>query len=186
LQRPLATTSIEEEVTTVYIRHASIGTILGELTLVASDGAVVGLYFPQHWYLPPEGSIGPRVDAHDDTLLEMARAQLREYLSGERTSFELPLATDGNPFQERVWAMLREIPFGETTTYGDLAERLGDKALAQRVGQAVGHNPISIIIPCHRVVGSTGKLTGYAGGLERKLFLLELEEPALAKAEKLF
>ena len=82
--------------------------------------------------------------------------------------------------------MLREIPFGETTTYGDLAEKLGDKALAQIVGQAVGHNPISIVIPCHRVVGSTGKLTGYAGGLERKQFLLELEEPALAKAEKLF
>jgi methylated-DNA-[protein]-cysteine S-methyltransferase len=170
----------------MYTRHAIARTSLGRLTLVASDDAIVGLYFPQHWYLPPEGSIGPRVDARDDALLETARVQLEEYLDGTRTSFELPIATNGNPFQECVWAMLREIPFGETTTYGDLAEKLGDKALAQVVGQAVGHNPISIIVPCHRVVGSTGKLTGYAGGLERKRFLLDLEEPALARAEKLF
>ena len=171
---------------TVYTRHARIGTILGELTLVASDEAVVGLYFPQHWYLPPKGSIGSEVDACGDAVLETARVQVEEYLDGSRTAFDLPLASAGNPLQERVWAMLREIPFGETTTYGDLAEKLGDKALAQPVGQAVGHNPISIIIPCHRVVGSTGRLTGYAGGLERKQFLLELEEPALAKADRLF
>lgn len=170
----------------MWTRHAIVGTRLGEITLAASDDAVVGLYFPRHWYLPPEGSLGPRLDARDDALLETAQGQLKEYLGGVRTSFELPIATDGNPFQERVWAMLREIPFGETTTYGDLAEALGDKALAQVVGQAVGHNPISIIIPCHRVVGSTGKLTGYAGGLERKRFLLELEEPAPVKAERLF
>lgn len=170
----------------MWTRYAIVETALGGLTLVASDDSIVGLYFPQHWYLPPQGSIGPKVDARDDALLETARVQLEEYLDGARAPFEVPIATDGNPFQERVWAMLREIPFGETTTYGDLAKRLGDKALAQVVGQAVGHNPISIIIPCHRVVGSTGKLTGYAGGLERKQFLLELEEPALAKAAKLF
>ena len=82
--------------------------------------------------------------------------------------------------------MLDEIPFGETTTYGELAERLGDKALAQRVGKAAGHNPLSIVVPCHRVVGKAGKLTGYAGGLKRKQFLLELEEPAKVKAERLF
>ena len=170
----------------MYTRHAIIETALGALTLAAADDAVIGLYFPQHWYLPPEGSIGPEVDAGGDALLERARVQLGEYLDGARTLFEVPVATNGNPFQEHVWAMLMDIPFGETTTYGALAERLGDKALAQLVGQAVGHNPISIIIPCHRVVGSTGKLTGYAGGLERKQFLLELEEPALVKAEKLF
>lgn len=170
----------------MWTRHAIVGTRLGEITIVAADDAIVGLYFPQHWYLPPEGSIGPEVDADDDALLEMARVQLEDYLDGARTSFEVPIATNGNPFQERVWAMLTNIPFGQTTTYGALAEQLGDKSLAQLVGQAVGHNPISIIIPCHRVVGSTGKLTGYAGGLERKQFLLELEEPELAKAEKLF
>lgn len=170
----------------MWTRHAIVGTRLGEITVVAADDAIVGLYFPQHWYLPPEGSIGPEVDAGDDALLEMARVQLEDYLDGARTSFEVPIATNGNPFQERVWAMLTNIPFGQTTTYGALAEQLGDKSLAQLVGQAVGHNPVSIIIPCHRVVGSTGKLTGYAGGLERKQFLLELEEPELAKAEKLF
>jgi methylated-DNA-[protein]-cysteine S-methyltransferase len=101
-------------------------------------------------------------------------------------AFDLPLAVDGDEFQRRVWAMLDEIPFGETTTYGELAERLGDKALAQRVGQAVGHNPLSIVVPCHRVVGKDGKLTGYAGGLKRKQFLLDLEEPAAVKSERLF
>jgi methylated-DNA-[protein]-cysteine S-methyltransferase len=170
----------------MYTRHAVVSTPLGELTLVASDDSVTGLYFPHHWYLPPEDSIGPGVDAHSDELLERAWTQLLEYLSSDRTSFDLPIATNGNPFQERVWAMLNEIPFGETTTYGDLAERLGDKSLAQLVGQAVGHNPISIIVPCHRVIGRNGKLTGYAGGLERKRSLLELEEPALVKAGKLF
>jgi methylated-DNA-[protein]-cysteine S-methyltransferase len=175
-----------KEGTIMNTRHAVVESPLGELTLVASDDAIVGLYFPQHWYLPPAASIGPRVDAHDDTVLDAAGTHVLEYLRGERASFDLPIATDGNPLQERVWALLREIPFGETTSYGELAEKLGDKALAQTVGQAVGHNPISIIIPCHRVVGSTGKLTGYAGGLERKQFLLELEEPALAKADRLF
>jgi methylated-DNA-[protein]-cysteine S-methyltransferase len=167
-------------------RHALAETRLGELTIAASDDAIVGVYFPRHWHLPPEGSLGRQVELRDDALLDTARAQLEQYLDGARTTFDLPIATNGNPFQERVWALLKEIPFGQTTTYGDLAGRLGDKALAQLVGQAVGHNPISIIIPCHRVVGSTGRLTGYAGGLERKQFLVELEEPALVKAEKLF
>jgi len=167
-------------------RHAIIDTSLGELTAVASGDAIVGLYFPHHWYLPPEESLGARTDIEDDPLLAAAATQLREYLAGERASFDLPTATNGEPFQERVWAMLREIPYGETTTYGELAERLGDKALAQSVGQAVGHNPLSIIVACHRVVGSNGKLTGFAGGLGRKQFLLELEEPETAKAVRLF
>lgn len=170
----------------MHTRHAFAETRLGELTIAATDDSIVGVYFLRHWHLPPEGSIGQEVDLRSDALLDTARAQLEEYLGGARVTFDLPIATNGNPFQERVWALLKEIPFGQTTTYGDLAERLGDKALAQLVGQAVGHNPISIVIPCHRVVGSTGKLTGYAGGLERKQFLLELEEPALAKAQKLF
>ncbi|MHA6761239.1 methylated-DNA--[protein]-cysteine S-methyltransferase [Streptacidiphilus sp. PAMC 29251] len=167
-------------------RHALVDTVLGAVTVVASDQAVVGLYFSHHWYLPPADSIGPRVEVQGDALLEAVRTQLTEYLAGDRTAFDLPTATQGNPLQERVWAMLREIPYGETTTYGELAERLGDKALAQAVGQANGHNPISIIVPCHRVVGKNGKLTGYAGGLERKQFLLELEEPESARAAKLF
>jgi methylated-DNA-[protein]-cysteine S-methyltransferase len=170
----------------MYTRHALIDTELGEVTLVASAESIVGLYFPQHWVQPSAASLGVKVDAHDDAVLAPAWAQLTEYLSGERTTFELKTATHGNPFEERVWALLNEIPVGETTTYGDLAEKLGDKSLAQAVGQAVGHNPISIVVPCHRVVGKNGKLTGYAGGLKRKQFLLELEEPALVKSAKLF
>ncbi len=170
----------------MYTRHAVADTSLGDLTIVASDDAIVGLYFPHHWYLPSAESIGTRVEVSDDALIGRAAGQLAEYLGGERTSFDLPLATSGDPLQERVWAMLKEIPFGETTTYGGLAERLGNRALAQTVGQAVGHNPISIIIPCHRVVGKDGRLTGYAGGLQRKRSLLELEEPEPARAAKLF
>jgi methylated-DNA-[protein]-cysteine S-methyltransferase len=167
-------------------RHAVVDTVLGDLTIVASGDALIGVYFPQHWYLPPAESIGPRVDAPDDALLTATWAQLVQYLAGERTSFDLPLATNGEPLQERVWALLKQIPFGETTTYGAIAEQLGDRALAQAVGQAVGHNPISIVIACHRVVGGDGKLRGYAGGLERKQFLLDLEEPAEVRAGRLF
>ncbi|MFD3488364.1 methylated-DNA--[protein]-cysteine S-methyltransferase [Streptomyces sp. NPDC058665] len=167
-------------------RHAVVETSLGGLTVVASGGAITGLYFPHHWYMPPEESLGRRVDVQDDALLTRAAIQLGEYLDGDRTTFDLPTRTNGDAFQERVWALLREIPFGETTTYGALAERLGSKALAQSVGQAVGHNPISIIVACHRVVGSDGKLTGFAGGLKRKQRLLEIEEPAAVKEARLF
>lgn len=167
-------------------RHAIAETTLGPLTLVACGDAVTGVYFPGHWYLPPKEAIGDLVDLESDALLSEVAAQLTDYLAGARTSFDLPTSTRGNPLQERVWEMLREIPFGATTTYGALAERLGDKALSQAVGQAVGHNPLSIIVPCHRVVGSTGKLTGFAGGLARKRALLDLEEPIPVKAGRLF
>ncbi|MGH9094887.1 MAG: methylated-DNA--[protein]-cysteine S-methyltransferase [Acidimicrobiales bacterium] len=168
------------------IRHAIVDTALGELTLVAAGDAIVGVYFTHHWTKPARDTFGPQVDAVDDALLETARTQLTEYLDGGRASFDLPTAAGGDSFQQRVWAMLDDIPYGETTTYAELAERLGDRSLAQSVGQAVGHNPLSVIVPCHRVVGKDGKLTGYAGGLERKQFLLDLEEPALAKAGRLF
>jgi methylated-DNA-[protein]-cysteine S-methyltransferase len=170
----------------MYTRHAIAGTDLGELTLAAADDAVTGIYFPHHWVTPAAGSLGERVEIEGDPLLESARSQLAQYLAGDRDSFDLPTATQGDPFEEQVWAMLREIPFGETTTYGALAERLGDKALARTVGRAVGHNPLSIIVACHRVVGKDGKLTGYAGGLERKQFLLELEGSAPVEAPSLF
>lgn len=167
-------------------RHAVVDTSLGGLTVVASGDAITGLYFPHHWYMPPKESLGRRVDSHEDALIARAATQVAEYLDGGRTTFDLPTRTNGDAFQERVWAMLREIPFGETTTYGALAERLGNKALAQSVGQAVGHNPLSIIVACHRVVGSNGKLTGFAGGLGRKQRLLEIEEPETVKDARLF
>jgi methylated-DNA-[protein]-cysteine S-methyltransferase len=170
----------------MYKRHAIVDTELGELTVAAADDAIVGVYFPGHWTMPPAGSLGVGVDAGEDVLIEVAGAQLREFLAGERTTFELPTATAGDSFQERVWALLREIPFGETTTYGEIAERLGDRTLARSVGRAVGRNPLSIVVGCHRVVGKDGKLTGYAGGLERKRSLLNLEAPSPIEAGTLF
>ena len=174
-------------------RHTSVTTTLGELVLTGESdeptteaGALTGVYFPAHWHPPTPEQLGDRVEAGTDPLFATAREQLEEYLSGERQEFDLPLRTHGDDFSERVWALLREIPYGTRTTYGALAEQLGSRGLAQRVGQCVGRNPLSIVIPCHRVVGADGSLTGYAGGLERKRTLLELEEPAERSAERLF
>ena len=170
----------------MYNRHAIAATAIGELTLVAADDALIGIYYPQHWVKPERATLGDEVPLDGDPLLSEVVRQLEEYFAGARTVFEIRTATQGDAFQERVWTLLREIPFGETITYGELAEQLGDKSLARMVGRAVGHNPLSIIVPCHRVVGKNSKLTGYAGGLERKQFLLALEEPAAVKAAKLF
>lgn len=167
-------------------RHAIAETSLGELTLVARGGSLTGLFFPGHWHLPEETAFGVAGEAGEDELFVRAVAELEEYLEGSRREFGVPVETAGDEFSERVWEMLRDIPFGETTTYGELAERLGDRRLAQRVGQAVGRNPVSVFIPCHRVVGADGSLTGYAGGLERKKRLLELEEPAEKAGSRLF
>ncbi|HVX43097.1 MAG TPA: methylated-DNA--[protein]-cysteine S-methyltransferase [Mycobacteriales bacterium] len=162
-------------------RHATVETTIGPLTLVASGAALTGIYFPQHWVAAERATAGAEVPAQTDPILAETARQLQEYLAGDRTAFDLPTAAAGDDFQHRVWALLAEIPFGATTTYGELAERLGDKKLARMVGRAVGYNPLSIVVPCHRVVGKGGKLTGYAGGLERKRFLLAFEaEPAAA------
>ena len=167
-------------------RHTYIDTVVGELLVVANGDSLAGLYFPQHWYPPKESEIGPRVDADSDALFVETAAQMREYFSGQRQSFSIPVQTGGDTFSERVWTLLREIPYGQTTTYGALAKQLGNPHLAQRVGQAVGHNPVSIVIPCHRVVGADGSLTGFAGGLQRKRQLLDLEESEETRAERLF
>jgi methylated-DNA-[protein]-cysteine S-methyltransferase len=106
---------------------------------------------------------------------EPAQQQLSEYFAGGRTEFELATTIAGEEFQRRVWDLIDRIPYGQTTTYGEMAQELGNPAQAREVGAAVGRNPLSIVVPCHRVVGKDGKLTGYAGGLERKRFLLELE-----------
>ena len=151
--------------------HTLLGTRLGELTIVRDGGLVTGLYYPHHWYKPSPASFGPRAS---QGFADVA-GQLGEYLDGTRTQFDLPLGARGSAFQRRVWALIAEIPYGQTTTYGELARRLGGDANARDVGGAVGRNPLSILIPCHRVVGSTGKLTGYAGGLARKRALLDLE-----------
>jgi methylated-DNA-[protein]-cysteine S-methyltransferase len=116
----------------------------------------------------------------------VASAQLAEYFDGSRTDFDLPLAPRGNDFQRRVWALLVQIPYGQTRAYGRLATELGDPGLARAVGAANGQNPRSISVPCHRVVGAGGKLTGYAGGLDRKAYLLDLETPASLRSARLF
>lgn len=159
--------------------HTTIESPLGDLTLVAADGVLSGLYYPGHWYPPGRNVLGARSESG----FEQAEAQLAEYFAAERTEFELPTRLTGDEFQRRVWELIDRIPYGETATYGAMATELGDPALARRVGGAVGRNPISIVVPCHRVVGKDGKLTGYAGGLERKQHLLELEAPAMAAAE---
>jgi methylated-DNA-[protein]-cysteine S-methyltransferase len=156
-------------------RHCTIDTALGELTLVAQHDTLIGVYFPGHWHLPKGTDFGPLVAGPDDALFTEVTGQLAEYLDGRRTDFELPIALHGSAAQQRIWALLTEIPYGETVTYGELAAALGDTG-AWEVGQAIGRNPISIVVPCHRVVGKDGKLTGYAGGLARKRFLLEREE----------
>lgn len=175
-------------------RHASVPTPLGPLLCVAQgaavgdaqDDALSGVYFPGHRPAPAAPDVGARVPLETDPLLSETARQLREYLAGRRDEFQLPLATPRDDFARRVRELLREIPYGKTSTYGELAERLGNRHLAQRVGQAVGRNPLSIVVPCHRVVGADGSLTGYAGGLERKRLLLELEEPAHRAEERLF
>jgi methylated-DNA-[protein]-cysteine S-methyltransferase len=166
------------------IRHSVVETELGPVTVVATGDAVSGVYFRNHIRRPPQSSFGP--ETADDVLLRNATAQLRDYLTGERTTFDLPLAAAGDPFQHAVWDIVAGVPRGETTTYGRIAGQLGDRSLAYRVGQAVGANPLCVVVPCHRVVGADGSLTGYAGGLKRKRALLELEEPAEAGAARLF
>lgn len=155
--------------------HTIMASPLGELTLVADDGVLAGVYFPDHARRPDATTLGARVDRGFDAVVE----QLGEYFRGERMRFDLPLAPRGNPFRQKVWSLLRRIPYGETRSYGQLAEELGNRALAREVGAANGRNPISVIVPCHRVVGADGRLVGYAGGLDRKRFLLDLEGAAI-------
>jgi len=167
-------------------RRAVIDSPLGELTLVADGESLTGLYFRHHWHRPNADTLGPQVDADSDALLAEARSQVTGYLAGDRRDFDLPITLHGDDAQRRVWQQLTTIPYGETVTYGELATTLADGITAQEVGQTVGRNPLCIVVPCHRVVGKDGQLTGYAGGLKRKQFLLELEEPAEVKAARLF
>ncbi len=144
---------------------------LGKLRAVAEEGALIGLYLPGQDL--PQGSETP--DAASNDVLAETAAQLAQYFAGERDTFSLPLNASGTSFQRNVWAALREIPFGETRSYGQVARAIDKPTASRAVGAANGQNPISIIVPCHRVVGSNGKLTGYAGGLAVKRWLLRHE-----------
>jgi methylated-DNA-[protein]-cysteine S-methyltransferase len=158
-------------------RWTTVDTAVGELLLVGDGRAVTGLYFGR------DDRYGPRVGPDwvaDGAALAGAVDQVLAYLAGERTEFELEVALGGTEFQRLVWRALAEIPYGRTTSYGRLAARIGRPAASRAVGAANGRNPVSIVLPCHRVIGATGGLTGYGGGLGRKRQLLDLERRAPA------
>jgi methylated-DNA-[protein]-cysteine S-methyltransferase len=155
------------------IRYARIPTPAGTLFATAANGALTGIYFENQQYFPRDMDEWLE-DASAAPLPECAR-QIREYFEGKRTSFDLPLAPEGTDFQQRVWKQIARIPFGKTITYSELAKRAGAEGSARAAGAATGRNPITLVVPCHRVIGSDGSLTGYAGGLPRKTKLLELE-----------
>jgi methylated-DNA-[protein]-cysteine S-methyltransferase len=149
---------------------------VGELLLTSDGNALTGLYMNT-----PFADILTEDAVRNDDLpiLVSATEQIAAYFSGERRDFTLPLQMEGTPFQQRVWNELLKIPYGETISYGELARRIGNPNASRAVGLANGRNPISIIVPCHRVIGANKTLTGYGGGLERKATLLALEAPAL-------
>ncbi len=149
------------------MRYTTMDTPIGELTLIGDDDALTGVF------MGPT-PVGPEW-THDPAPLAEAVTQFEQYFAGERTEFDVPLAPRGTEFQHRVWGMLREIPYGETTTYGALAVRLGNPRTVRAVGLANGRNPLPIIVPCHRVIGADGSLVGFGGGLERKRALLAHE-----------
>ncbi|WP_340560259.1 methylated-DNA--[protein]-cysteine S-methyltransferase [Streptomyces sp. GSL17-111] len=159
--------------------HTVLDSPVGPLTLVAEDGVLCGVYMEDQRHRPARASFG----VPDPSGFSRAVEQLEEYFAGGRTAFSLPLALHGTPFQRTVWAALTEIPYGETVSYGELARRIGRPGASRAVGLANGRNPVGIIVPCHRVVGSSGGLTGYGGGLERKRHLLDHElRTALVRA----
>ncbi len=145
---------------------------IGTLLLASEAGELTALYM--HGGEQAAAKMGWTRD-DSSPVLRSAAEQLQEYFAGRRSEFDLPLRMDGTEFQRRVWSELLNIPFGQTISYGELARRVGNPAAARAVGLANGRNPISIVVPCHRVIGSSGRLVGYGGGLDRKKFLLDLE-----------
>jgi methylated-DNA-[protein]-cysteine S-methyltransferase len=150
---------------------------LGPLRFVANDEALAALHFVDHHRAPPSiEAVSLDEGAHHD-VIDAAIAEVEQYLAGTRTEFSIPLAPEGTEFQCDVWTALRAIPFGETRSYEDLARAIKKPRAVRAVGAANGRNPIGIVVPCHRVVGKDGSLTGYAGGVSKKAFLLALEAP---------
>jgi methylated-DNA-[protein]-cysteine S-methyltransferase len=163
--------------TTDHTETIVIDTPLGPLTIVASDRGLRAVLWPaeEAGRVRVGTPAGPTVGSPAAGILQLATDQLAGYFEGRRTAFDVPLDPIGTDFQQTAWAALRTIPYGETISYGEQANRLGDRRKARAVGAANGRNPISIIVPCHRVVGSTGALTGFAGGLDTKAWLLDHE-----------
>jgi len=155
-------------------QHTVIDSPYGLLTLVADDGVLCGLYMTDQRHRPAGETFGARAQAP----FAAAQEELEAYFAGELKEFTLELTLHGTPFQRSVWSRLRKIPYGETRTYGELADALGNPTASRAVGLANGRNPVGIIVPCHRVVGANGGLTGYGGGLDRKQRLLDFESGA--------
>ncbi|MFF8593626.1 methylated-DNA--[protein]-cysteine S-methyltransferase [Streptomyces sp. NPDC015220] len=153
-------------------QHTVIDSPCNPLTLVADDGVLCGLYMTGQRHRPPQETFGEPADL---AAFDAAEEQLQAYFAGELKEFTLELRLTGTPFQLRVWDRLRRIPYGEVRSYGELADALGAPRASRAVGLANGRNPVGIIVPCHRVVGASGGLTGYGGGLDRKRRLLDLE-----------
>ncbi|WP_339138421.1 MAG: methylated-DNA--[protein]-cysteine S-methyltransferase [Candidatus Electrothrix sp. GW3-4] len=155
------------------ISTSTVLTPLGQLALFADDHALFSICFPgtRKRQRPPA-----RLAGDDHPLLCQAKAQLEEYFQGKRKTFDLLLCPQGTAFQQAVWTIIEQIPFGQTRTYGEIATLLGNNNKARAVGGAANKNPLPIVIPCHRVIGSSGSLTGFAGGLTIKRYLLNLEQ----------
>jgi methylated-DNA-[protein]-cysteine S-methyltransferase len=153
---------------------------MGQLLIAATDAGICGVYFEEHRHFKGKDGWQTAVAASLAAQhLAAAGEQLEQYFAGARTAFALPLDLSGTLFQRAVWNELSAIPFGKSITYAEHARRLGNPKALRAVGSAIGKNPVSIIVPCHRVIGATGEATGYAGGLQRKRFLLALEGVAL-------
>lgn len=159
--------------TTSTTRHTIAETPVGPVTIVRDDDGLTGVYFPGHWTRPDRSAFGPETGPADG--FDAVISQLAEYFDGHRREFDLPLTPHGTDEARAAWQLIAKIPYGATATYGELAAQLEKPVTPQDFGWFVGHNPLSILIPCHRVVGANGRLTGYAGGLDRKRHLLELE-----------
>jgi methylated-DNA-[protein]-cysteine S-methyltransferase len=151
----------------------TVASPVGTLTLVASDAGLSAILWENDD--PERVRLGPLIDAPNHPVLVAAKSQLTDYFAGTRRTFDLPFDVEGTDFQKSVWAALLAIPFGETRSYGEIARSLGRPGASRAVGAANGRNPLSIVAPCHRVIGSNGTLTGFAGGLEAKRYLLRLE-----------
>lgn len=156
--------------------HVLFDSPIGPLQLATSNAGITGIYMHEPTHPPRPEDLGIQLASPTEhPILAQCASELEQYFAGQRTVFSVPLDAHGTEFQQRVWDKLVSIPFGQSRSYGELAIQLGDAKLTRAVGTANGRNPISIVVPCHRVIGADGSLTGYAGGLERKLFLLRLE-----------
>lgn len=160
-----------------HMKYRTIDSPVGLLTLAGVDGRLMHLRMVDQMYEPNRSDWQP-----DDDAFPEAVAQLRAYFAGDCTDFDIPLELVGTAFQRKVWQALMTIPYGETRSYGDIAVQIGAPTAYRAVGLANGHNPIGIIVPCHRVIGANGSLTGYGGGLDRKKILLEMERSRNAPA----